>query len=144
MDENASRAAFIGVSVFVAVITLTFIIKFYSTAKESAAVANRYDISESANTYLNKTLGKKSVTGLELRYLMNYYADDKNANVVVYLPGAKSEDVKTVNTLTQQNTEEYWSEGYQEQLDKHIRPNYNFTLTVDNSKGMKIIAVFEY
>lgn len=143
MDENASRAVFIGVSTFVAVITLTFIVRFYATAKESASVANRYDVSVGANTYLNEVLNKKSITGLELRYLMNYYSDNKDVTVLIYLPGETANDVKIITNLKQQDTEEYWSDDYQAMLVENIRPNYSFTLVIDNSKGMKIIAMYE-
>ena len=76
MDENASRAVFIGVSVFVAIITITLIVNFYRTAKDSAAVANRYDLTETGSSKVNEILSKDKITGLELRYLLNYYYND--------------------------------------------------------------------
>ena len=72
MDENASRAVFLGVSVFVAIITITLIINFYYAAKDAASVANTHDISNTGNKYINDILVKDMITGMELRYLLNY------------------------------------------------------------------------
>ena len=89
MDENASRAVFIGVSVFGAIITITLIVNFYRTAKDSAAVANRYDLTETGSSKVNEILSKDKITGLELRYLLNYYYNDTDANIL-YLQNKKN------------------------------------------------------
>lgn len=143
MDENASRAVFIGVSTFVAVITLTFIVRFYATAKESASVANRYDIEAGSKAYINEVLNKKSVTGLELRYIMNYYSDRDDVEVVVFVPGVTAGEISRLTNIDNQSEAEYWNQDNQAELDEKIRPNYHFTLVVDNSKGIKIIAMYE-
>lgn len=140
MDENASRAVFLGVSVFVAVITLTLIITFYRTAKDTAAVANRFDITSTGNKRADEILSKKQITGLELRYLLNYYYNDSSVEIYVYQPKQKAEN----NVKVEINTEEYWSDDTQRKLDEEIRPNYNYGLAIDTREGgYVVVATFE-
>ena len=140
MDENASRAVFLGVSTFIAIITITLIVNFYRTAKDSAAVANRYDITNTGNKYVNEVLGKDKITGLELRYLLNYYVNDDSVMIVIYQPGANADDIKKIDI----SSEDYWSDTNQKNLDEQIRPNYNYGLVIDTRKnGFVIVATFE-
>jgi hypothetical protein len=141
MDENASRAVFLGASLFVAVLTITLILNFYSTAKESASVVNRHDIANTENRYLNNILKKQQITGLELRYLLNYCVNDDRFDIKVFA----SEDEKTVGAHMDLSYEHYWADEYQKKLDSDIRPNYNYSLEVDelNTK-YKINAIFKY
>ena len=140
MDENASRAVFLGVSVLVAIITITLIVTFYRTAKDSAAVANRYDITNSDNKYVNEILSKGQITGLELRYLLNYYANDDSMIIAIYQPGETAAE----NTKINIDNKDYWSDENQQKLDEQIRPNYNYGLAID-TRGNKyvIVATFE-
>ena len=140
MDENASRAVFLGVSVFVAIITLTLILNFYRTAKDTASVANRFDITNMGNKRANEILSKTKITGLELRYLLNYYYNDDSVEIYVYQPKQKAEE----NVKVEINTEEYWSDATQQKLDEEIRPNYNYGLAIDTRRGgYVVVATFE-
>ena len=141
MDENASRAVFLGVSVFIAIITLTLIINFYDTAKKSASVANRYDVSNEYNKDVYKILDKEILSGVELRYLLNYLEDSDEFIIAVY----NSAEDETNNVKVNVDTDDYWSEEYQKKLDNKIRPNYNYSLDIHESGNRyKIVAVFEY
>ena len=140
MDENASRAVFLGVSVFVAIITITLILNFYRTAKDFAGVANRYDITNTGNKKADEILSKTKITGLELRYLLNYYYNDSSIEIFVYQPAPKAEN----NVKVEINTEEYWSDDTQQMLDEKIRPNYNYGLAIDTRRGgYTVVATFE-
>lgn len=148
MDENASRAVFLGVSVFVAIITITLIVGFYRTAKDSAAVANRYDISVTGNAYLSSVLEKEKITGSELRYLMNYYVNDETVSISIYdqllynVGSDKDADMELPRYYI--NNDKYWLVDYQNIIDYNIRPNYNYNLFVyDTDVGFSIIATFE-
>lgn len=148
MDENASRAVFLGVSVFVAVITITLIVTFYRTAKDSAAVANRYDITSTGNTYLNSVLYKEKITGSELRYLMNYYANDETVSISIYdqllytMGNTADEEMELPHHEI--NNDKYWHIDYQGNMDLNIRPNYNYNLFVQETDiGFAIVATFE-
>lgn len=148
MDESASRAVFLGVSIFVAIITLSFILTFYKTAKDSAAVVNRYDMINTENSYLNSVLIKKIITGSELRYLMNYYSNDETVNISIYdqmlytMGEGRDRDYELPNYAI--NNDEYWHRDYQGNLDFNIRPNYNYNLFVETTRaGFTIIATFE-
>lgn len=139
MDENASRAIFLGVSVLVAIITLTVIINFYFTAKETAGVANRYDITIADNVNINRILSKEEITGIELRYLLNYYYGDEDVKVYVY-----QQESNPKNIAIDTDEEYYWSDEYQKYLDQIIHPNFNYILKIkSDEKSTKIIAIFE-
>ena len=143
MDENASRAVFIGVSVFVAIITITLIVNFYRTAKDSAAVANRYDLTETGSSKVNEILSKDKITGLELRYLLNYYYNDTDIQIYVYQPDV-NDKFDEENARLSVNSEEYWSDENQQYLDENIRPNFNYGLARDNrGRATVIVATFE-
>ncbi len=144
MDENASRAVFIGVSVLVAIITITLVLSFYRTAKDSASVANRYDISATGTSYLNSILEKEKVTGVELRYLLNYYYGESQVKIHIYQPDF-NEGINSDNIELVVNSNDYWSEENQQKLDENIRPNYNYRLSVQETEyDVTIITTFEY
>lgn len=139
MDENASRAVFLGVSVLVAIITLTVILNFYRIAKDTAAVANRHDITAVGNSRTNEILAKSKITGLELRYLLNYYSGHNDIEVFVYQPGDKLADMKNE---TPDNVKINFDA--QSNLDEIIKPNYNYGLVIDNRNAKTfIVATFE-
>ena len=141
MDENASRAVFLGVSVFIAIITITIIVNFYDTARNSAAVANRFDISNDVNKNVNKVLEKKNINGIELRYLLNYFEGNNEFEIAVYNSASDRDNNVKINI----DHENYWTDGYQTRLDKEIRPNYNYTLDIlESGNKYVIVAVFQY
>ena len=143
MDENASRAVFLGVSVFVAIITITLILNFYRTAKNTASVANRYDVTLSDDARVNKILSKKEITGLELRYLLNYYVGNNEFEITVYQP--ETDDISDINNIKLDiDIEKYWLDINQQYLDKYIRPNYIYELEINDSNNViKVIARFK-
>lgn len=141
MDENASRAVFVGISVLVAVITMTLIINFYDAAKGFASGVNTYDVSTAASKYENDILLKDMITGNELRYLLNNYVDEEIYNISIY----KSSEDKLNGNKMDIDRDDYWKEEYQTKLDYDIRPNYNYELKVEETDNTyKIEAVFRY
>jgi len=148
MDENASRAVFLGVSVFVTIITITLIATFYRTAKDTAAVANRFDITNTGNKRADEILGKTKVTGLEVRYLLNYYYNDESIRIFVYQPKSGEIFNETNMKLEINNIDvkkdDYWSDKHQLYLEETIKPNYNYGLVKDTRGGKYIVvATFE-
>lgn len=140
MDENASRAVFLGVSVFVAIMTITLVVTFYRTAKDSAAVANRFDITNTGNQRADEILSKTVITGLELRYLLNYYYNDNSIAIYVYQPGETADEMVKIEI----NTKKFWSDETQRALDEKIRPNFNYRLAIDTrGGGYIVVATFE-
>ena len=119
MDENASRAVFLGVSVFVAMLTITIIVNFYRTAKDTAAVVNRHDITNTGNRRADEILSNTVISGTELRYLLNYYYNDNSVRIVVFQPAEKLEDGTIVDTnidsmylgndLSNEHREDFWN-----------------------------------
>ena len=141
MDENASRAVFLGVSVFVAIITITLILTFYRTAKDSASVANRYDITYTENQRADEILSKEKIMGVELRYLLNYYYNNDSVEIAIYQPTEETEE----NVKVGVDREDYWSKSAQQNLDELIRPNYEYGIEVDvrDDGYVVIVASFE-
>jgi len=144
IDENASRAVFLGVSVFVAIITITLIVNFYRVAKDSAAVANRFDISSEYNRQVNEILEKEYITGVEVRYLTNYFVGNEEYKVKVITPDINN-NLYTLTFDASFDVDEYWEEDYQKKLDTSIRPNYNYELEIKTVGGInQIKASFRY
>lgn len=145
MDENASRAVFLGVSVFVAVMTITIIVAFYTTARDSAAVANRFDITNTGNKRADEILSKTYITGTELRYLLNYYYNDNSIKIIVFQPDETYAEGDVVDAnINNEYREDFWSETTQRYLDEMIRPNYNYRVALDKRKnGNTVVATFE-
>ena len=138
MDENASRAVFLGVSVFVAIITLSVILTFYRTAKDTASVANRHDITNTGNQRIDEILNSKQISGIDLRYLINYYSNDDTVEINVW----DTQEVSGAKIKINTDVDDYWATSYQTYLDEKIRPNYYYNLDVDTSSSiMKISAV---
>ena len=141
MEENASRAVFIGVSVLVAIITLTLILNFYNTARDSAGEANRYDITVYSNQYVTELLNKKSITGLELRYLVDFFLDNEGFRIKIF----NSETDRINNNKLELDYNNYWEQEFQEKMDNLIRPNYQYSLKVkENGNYYDIQAVLKY
>ncbi len=139
MDENASRAVFIGVSVFVSIITISLIINFYDTAKSTATMANRHDIANADKKYIDTILESELITGRDLRHLMEYYWNDDVVTVYMSVDD-KINDKKLIFDNT-----DYYSTSNTIVRDSNIRPNYFFDLEkkIEGNKE-KIIATFRF
>ena len=135
MDENASKAVFIGASVLVAIITITLILNFYRSAKEVGDVANRYDISTS-DKYVNEIVRKTEISGLELRYLLNYYAESDEVEVKVWQEFEGTEQYLSLDSILN----DYWSSENQQKLEDIIRANYKYDVEIQKAGNVTIIA----
>lgn len=88
MDESISvRAITIGVSVFIAIITMTVVLNYYNTAKQTVrGIGEGTNISENYNRQIESILSKASTTnyylnGTDVKNLLNYYYNNTNVTI---------------------------------------------------------------
>lgn len=84
MEQFSIKAIVIGVSLFVTMMTLTAILMYYNTAKSIAdKVNNRTDIASSFDNIMNSDNFEDTLTGVEVRSLINKYAGKENVEINV-------------------------------------------------------------
>lgn len=89
MDEGISvRAITIGVSIFIAIITMTVVLNYYNTARESVRnIGQGTNISENYNRQIETILAKSSsnyyLNGTDVKNLLNYYYNNVNVTLNV-------------------------------------------------------------
>lgn len=110
MDEGISiRAITIGVSVFIAIATMSVVLIYYSTAKNTVSeIGTGLDISVAYNRNIEKILIKETITGEELKNLINYYY--KNLDVDINIRKIKvigSDGSITYESITSTNSNLY-------------------------------------
>lgn len=87
MDEGISvRAITIGVSIFIAIITMTAVLSYYNAAKESVrSIGQGTDISVNYNREIESLLVKASsnyyLNGTDVKNLINYYYGNVNVDI---------------------------------------------------------------
>lgn len=152
MDESAPmRALTIGVSVFMAIATITAVMIYYNTAKSTAGVvgSRSVDIDASYRQDIEDSLFYKTeITGTEVINILNYFRGNNlysinvgNIKYIKYdndLQGC-SNDVCTFTSLDNINND-------LDNLDKvlkRILPNQKFSVSVSdaNSEGIRVITI---
>ena len=126
MDENAlTKALYVGVSLFVTVITITAIIAYYNIARSSIKdigsgtdfdTVYREDIKET----LLKTGENNKITGTQVKNLVSYYYD--NINVQIKVDGMKYSSISLSS-----NDQNIRQKNYNI-IMKYIMNNQEFTL----------------
>lgn len=136
MDENAlTKALYVGVSLFVTVITITAIIAYYNIARSSIKdigsgtdfdTVYREDVKET----LLKTGENNKITGTQVKNLVNYYYD--NINVQIKIDGMKyiSEDgtIKEYSAISLSSNDQNIRQKNYNIIMKNIMNNQEFVL----------------
>lgn len=150
MDENALiKALYIGVSLFVTVITITAITLYYNIARSSIKdigsgtdfdTVYREDIKET----LLKTGGNNKITGTQVKNLVNYYYD--NINVQIKIDGIKyiSEDgsIKEYSSISLSSNDQNIRQKNYNIIMKNIMNNQEFILHINtDNEDILIITV---
>ena len=83
MDEHATMALMIGVSLFVIVLTLSLLVTYFNTSKKIADQVNlRVDVATNYDTIVNNLeTYEQKLSGVEVRSLVRKYAGDKNVTI---------------------------------------------------------------
>lgn len=150
MDENALiKALYIGVSLFVTVITITAITLYYNIARSSIKdigsgtdfdTVYREDIKET----LLKTGKNNKITGTQVKNLVNYYYD--NINVQIKIDGMKyiSEDgsIKEYSSISLSSNDQNIRQKNYNIIMKNIMNNQEFILHINtDNEDILIITV---
>lgn len=165
MDESAPiRAIVIGVSVLLAIATISAVLMYYNTAKQMASNVGRgqdfaSNYEQSIQDILTKgsynVTGKNYVTGADVKNLLNYFYGDEtveiniigfryvNSNSDSYIPNTTNE-ISSKNISNNPNSNDIGEKDYNNVMKK-ILDNQKFTIQkVDNTTltngniGMKI------
>lgn len=94
MDESAPiRAIVIGVSVLLAIATISAVLMYYNTAKQMASNVGRgQDFAENYEQSIQDILekgtynvsGTEYITGADVKNLLNYFYNDENVRISIY------------------------------------------------------------
>lgn len=159
MDESTPlRALTIGVSVFMAIATITAVMVYYNTAKSAAgvAVSGSSDIAESYREDIEESLLYKSeITGTEVINIINYFRNDVNVQVNVSkirfvqkanetgLTCTKSDDKYICTALEQTNINNTTDEKKLSLTLKRILPNQSFSISTSDpdENGVRVITI---
>lgn len=86
MEDFSIKAIVIGVSLFVTMMTLSAIIMYFNNARTIADEVNkRTDIASSFDNIVNSDNFDDTLTGVEVRSLINKYAGEKSVKINIVL-----------------------------------------------------------
>lgn len=92
MDDSANRAIMVGAATLIAIITISLVINYYSSAKEMVRnIGSGTDIAYNYREDIKNTLlrgkenisGTESVKGSDVKNLLNYFFDDPTVKINV-------------------------------------------------------------
>lgn len=94
MEDFSIKAIVIGVSLFITMMTLSVIIIYFNTARGIAdAVNERTDIASSFDRIVNSDDLEATLTGVEVRSLINKYAGVSNVKINIVSIGETTTNV---------------------------------------------------
>jgi len=100
MEDNSIRAILIGVAVFIAAITISVIVFYFSTAKKVADnVSSRVDIAESFDITTNSNIDEDNLTGVDIRSLIKKYAGSDEVTINILTIKGEIHKIDNVNNL---------------------------------------------
>lgn len=99
MNDALARFIAISAGVFIAIITISAVMTYYTTAQHSASrIGLGVNIPELKNQNITDSLTKPTVTGTEVKNIINYFYEKKNVQVNV--SSAKKFDGKLITDTT--------------------------------------------
>lgn len=139
MEDLPVKAIVIGVSVFVTMAVLSALMLYFNTAKSVADIVNkRTDIAEEYDRIMNGDVFEDTLTGVEVRSLINKYAGNESVQInILSVSGKKDKKYWKVNTAWCRNT----GEISEQRLDL-INPVWNCTVTKKQSGEKTILRVY--
>lgn len=82
MESVSVRAIIIGVSIFIAIATMSAVMTYYNTAKEAVRnIGSGTDIAGLYEKNIEDILLKNTITGTEVLNVLNYFYDKSNVNI---------------------------------------------------------------
>ncbi len=142
MDEDVTiRAITIGASVLIAIATISAVLTYYNSAKEMVRrIGSGTDIAGLYEQGIEETLLKGTITGTEVKNLLNYFNGRDDVSIMV-------KNILIAANDDGQNTEEKNASSYADYRDdydeiiKFILPNSTYTLSHSMSGGILEIKI---
>lgn len=142
MDENnAIRAITIGVSTFIAIITITAVMMYYNTAKATVQeVGSGPDLYNNYASYIKDILVKPSgstISGTEAINIINYFYNDDLVTVNI-------DNIKLINETAKIDEINKFNkkDSYSDIINKII-PIQNVKITVDDPGNERLTITLE-
>ena len=149
IEDITTRAVIIGVSLFVTIATLSAIILFYNSARRTAdVISQRTDIATSFDEIMNSDSYENTLTGVEVRELINKYAGNENVEInIISISQRPVEGYDNINnkeddwliTIKEVNKREYKVIS-EEKLDM-INPVWTCLVTKTQNQNKVILNV---
>lgn len=150
MSDVVTRAIMIGASVFIAIITISAVMTYYNVAQNAArSVGTGVDIAGLKNQNITDSLLKQTVTGTEVKNIINYFYQNKNVHVNVYT--AKKFDGSVIDDSTnilsggvarfEDVNNRKIEDSEFKKLMKYINPLQRFKLTRNDDLGITTIRL---
>mgnify|MGYP004504893141 CR=1 FL=1 len=120
--DNAIRAITIGVSVLVAIVTISLVLTYYNTAKEGVSSLNSQSkLYENYDSYIRDIFLKENAYGTDVINLINYFEQNSAVKITINVG-------KTTYTPYE--------------FKSIVKPNEKFKIVVDDSvTDIKITAI---
>ncbi len=143
MDDVAIRAITIGASVLIALITISAVLTYYTAAKDMVRqIGSGTDIAGLYEKSIEEILLKDTITGTELKNLINYFSmrNDIDYKVRPVLIAVRDDDGGYSKIS---DTHRYTFSEFLKEIVPYILPNQTFKLEKD-TRWEKVIDIRGY
>ena len=137
MDDVAIRAITVGASVLIALITISAVLTYYTTAKDMVRqIGSGTDIAGLYEKSIEEILLKKTITGTELKNLINYFDSIGKARVkFVYLVYFNSNGISLLTSQSSYSTDKNTKKKINNALPNMI---YDISYTLDDTNTLTL------
>lgn len=148
MEDITTRAITIGVSVLIAVATISAVMTYYSTAQEAVRrIGSGTDIAGLYEQGIEDTLLKNKVTGVEVKNLINYFSNRGDAvinfsNVALLNSAFPTSAEDSYQTFIIENANNIISDSdNKEKYLKILIPSAEYTIFYEINEGIINIQI---
>lgn len=135
MEDITTRAIIIGVSVLIAVATISSVMTYYSTAQEAVRkIGSGTDIAGLYDRGIEDSLLKDSITGVEVKNLINYFYGKSEASI-------KLENFVVYGDVGTKKISDNISDENFDYVLKNVIPNAKYKVTKEMNNGIINIKI---
>lgn len=151
MDDDAlTKALYVGVSIFVTVITISALIVYYNIARKSIkGIGGGTDFDTVYREDVKETLLKSGtnskITGTQVKNLINYYYDNIQVEITISKMKYISDDgtIQEYAAISLSSADKTLREKNYNTIMKYIMNNQYFTLTRNIENEEKLVITIE-